>query len=201
MEKSVISKAELRKQILECRKALTAEGAAGERAGETDLWDEEIKKRLLSLSPLEKEHTETVYCYISVRGETGTNEIIRHYLQEGFRVAVPRVKGKSMDFYYIKKFEDLKPGGFGIPEPDAFCEKAECESAPVIVPGVAFSRRFERTGYGAGYYDRFFEKEPNHEKIAVCYDFQLTEAIAVEAHDILMDYVITPSECLWRKEH
>lgn len=192
MEKSAISKAELRKEILEHRKNITEH--------DVSMWNGQIKLRLNSLEALTREHADTIYCYISVRGETGTEEIIRHYLSEGFRVAVPRVKGKSMDFYYIKDYNDLKPGGFGIPEPDLSCEKAECETAPVIVPGVAFSRRFERTGYGAGFYDRFFEREPDHEKIAICYDFQLTEAIAVEAHDILMDYVLTPKEHLCRKE-
>lgn len=192
MEKSAISKAELRKKILGHRKNITEH--------DVSIWNGQIKLRLSSLEMLTREHTDTIYCYISVRGEAGTEEIIRHYLSEGFRVAVPRVKGKSMDFYYIKDYNDLKPGGFGIPEPDLSCEKAECETAPVIVPGVAFSRRFERTGYGAGFYDRFFEREPDHEKIAICYDFQLTEAIAVEAHDILMDYVLTPKEHLCRKE-
>lgn len=193
MEKSAISKAELRKSILEHRKNMTESTMV--------LWDEQINQRLLAMEELQREHTDTIYCYISVRGETGTEQIIRHYLSEGFRVAVPRVKGKLMDFYYIKDYNDLKPGGFGIPEPDLSCEKAECETAPVIVPGVAFSRRFERTGYGAGYYDRFFEREPEHKKIAICYDFQLTDAIAVEPHDILMDYVLTPLECLCRKEN
>ncbi|MEF9953853.1 MAG: 5-formyltetrahydrofolate cyclo-ligase [Clostridium sp.] len=193
MEKSAISKVELRTNILEQRKTLTIE--------DTGKWDAQIKARLLLLEPLAKEQTNTIYCYISVRGETGTEELIRHYLADGFRVAVPRVKGKSMDFYYIKSYDDLKPGGFGIPEPDLSCEKADCETAPVIAPGVAFSRLFERTGYGAGYYDRFFEQEPNHEKIAICYHFQLVDAIAVEAHDIQMDYIVTSEECLCRKEN
>lgn len=189
MEKSVISKVKLRKQMLEQRKVLNSE--------EIIRWDSQVLQKLKTLG-LEK--NQTLYCYISVRGETGTEEIIRSYLSSGIRVAVPRVKGKEMDFYYITDYNELKPGCFGIPEPDRSCEKAECKKAPVIVPGVAFSEQFERTGYGAGYYDRFFEKEPEHEKIAICYDFQLVNAIAVESHDILMDRVLTPTRSLCRKD-
>ena len=89
-------------------------------------------------------------------------------------------------------------GCFGIPEPKKSCMTAEETDAPVIVPGVAFSERFERTGYGAGYYDRFFEKEPQHRKIAICYDFQIAEAIAVDQYDVLMDQIITPGRELSR---
>lgn len=167
---------------------------------ETGRWDELLLERLNRLAELKKAYTDTIYCYISVRGETATERMIEQFLKDGFKVAVPRVKGKAMDFYYINGSEDLAPGGFGIPEPVASCERAECLHAPVIVPGVAFSERFERTGYGAGYYDRFFEREPEHRKIAVCYDFQMTEAIAVDSYDVLMDYVITPTKSLCRKE-
>lgn len=190
METSAISKIELRKEILESRKKLSVQTMME--------WDHAALEQLKKLKL--KEKTSIIYCYISVRGETGTEAIIRYYLSLGLRIAVPRVKGKLMDFYYIHSYDDLKPGCFGIPEPDLSCEKAIDKKAPVIVPGVAFSEQYERVGYGAGFYDRFFEQEPEHEKIAVCYDFQLVKAIAVENHDILMDRVITPTKSLCRKE-
>ena len=185
---SVTSKADLRKKVLELRKNLKEEETAG--------WDNAIFQKIKEME-LEKQF-DTIYCYISVRGETGTEALIRWYLEQGVKVAVPRVKGKEMDFYYIDRFEDLEPGCFGIPEPNKGCRLAECQEAPVIVPGVAFSERFERTGYGAGYYDRFFEKEPQHKKIAICYDFQIAEAIAVDQYDVLMDQIITPERKLSR---
>lgn len=187
---SVTSKADLRKKVLELRKHLTVE--------ETAEWDKTICEKIKALG-LEKQFG-TVYCYVSVRGETGTEALIRFYLDQGIKVAVPRVKGREMDFYYIDRYEDLEPGCFGIPEPNKSCKLAAEQDVPVIVPGVAFSGRFERTGYGAGYYDRFFEKEPQHEKIAICYDFQMTEAIAVDQYDILMDRIITPQKSLNRKD-
>lgn len=191
MEKSGILKADIRKKVLDQRKQLTSE--------EMTLWDEKIKERVLTLSAFQKEQTDTVYCYIGVRGESGTESLIRHFLSEGMRVAVPRVKGKLMDFYYIKSYEDLEPGIMNIPEPVASCKLAECTTAPVIVPGVGFSEQYERTGYGAGYYDKFFEKECKHLKAAICYDFQVVEKIATEPHDILMDYVLTPAKKIGKR--
>lgn len=185
-------KADCRKEILAARESLNQTDTAA--------WDQNIKEKILNMPLFKKRQTDTVYCYISVRGETGTGDLIEYFFSEGLRVAVPRVKGKTMDFYYISSRSDLEPGVFGIPEANASCEKADCKEAPVIVPGVAFSRRFERTGYGAGYYDRFFEAEEKHQKIAVCYDFQLYESITTDSFDIPMDIIVTPTETLCRKE-
>ena len=204
METLKTLKAECRKKILETRQSLKPE--------DMERWDDEIMKRLLSVPVISvlseissmsgkqgDKKTDTVYCYIGVRGEAGTEALIKYFWGLGLRVAVPRIDKKIMYFYYINSHDDLEPGGFGLPEPVTSCEKAECKDAPVIVPGVAFSRRYERTGYGAGYYDRFFAEEPEHEKIAVCYDFQLFEKIASDSFDVPMDYIVTPAEVLCRK--
>ena len=192
-------KAKLRKEILEKRKQLIS--------AETAEWDKKILENLKGLFSLEANSTsgsltglpEMVYCYISVRGETGTDLLIDWLLQQGVRVAVPRVSGKEMAFFYINNDSDLIPGTFGIPEPAPHLTPAVEKCAPVIVPGVAFSTEFGRIGYGAGYYDRFFEKEPEHMKIAICYEFQLFEHAEAEAHDVPMDWIITPERILRRQ--
>ena len=68
---SVTSKADLRKKVLELRKNLTEEETAG--------WDQAICQKIKNLG-LEKQYG-TIYCYISVRGETGTEALIRWYLE------------------------------------------------------------------------------------------------------------------------
>ena len=37
----------------------------------------------------------------------------------GKTVWVPKVHGETMDFYEISSFDELKPGAYGILEPDA----------------------------------------------------------------------------------
>lgn len=195
-------KAKLRKEILEQRKHLDI--------SETAEWDKKILEQLRGLFSAESLCTgkaaaatalpQSIYCYISVRGETGTDKVIDWLLEQRCRVAVPKVHGKEMRFYYINSRSDLEPGCFGIPEPGAHCEPAVEKSAPVIVPGVAFSTEFQRVGYGAGYYDRFFGLEPEHEKIAVCYDFQLRGDVYAKEHDVPMDWIITPERVMRREK-
>lgn len=60
-----------------------------------------------------------------------------------------------------------------------------------IVPGLAFCTAGARLGYGAGYYDRWFEAHPDTLKVALCFDSQLLEQVPTEIHDVAMDYIVT----------
>lgn len=185
-------KAMLRAGILARRKELSAE--------ERKEWDGRISKRLFQSeefkAALNASPRPCVYCYVSVRNEAGTEGIIRELLGMGCTVAVPRVEGKEMAFYYIGGPEDLVCGCMNIPEPAKGCVLAEEKAAPVIVPGVAFGEDGSRTGYGGGYYDRFFEREPGHLKIGVCYEFQLKGAVPSGPFDVKMDWIVTERRSL-----
>ena len=183
MEMSMTSKAELRKEMLKLRSLVCDR--------QREMWDTAILERIKSFPALQREPI--VYCYVSVRGETGTERILQWLWKSGIRVALPRVCKKEMAFYYCTSPSDLVPGAFHIPEPADWCKEATEQKAPVIVPGVAFSEAFQRIGYGAGYYDRFFSREPEHLKIGICYDFQHCGAFDAELHDISMDAIITQS--------
>lgn len=186
---SGLSKKELRCRILSARKGLDEEKRL--------VWDSQIRERLLSLTEISA--ADTVYCYADVRKEAGTGGFIETLLAKGVRVALPRVEGREISFCYIEGPWDLKPGCMDIPEPGTACTPAEEPTAPVVVPGLAFGRDFSRIGYGGGYYDRFFAKEPMHRKVAVCYEFQLTDAVLTEKHDVRMDCIVTPDRCLMRE--
>ena len=56
--------------------------------------------------------------------------------------------------------DDLKPGTFGVREPDADKSRLyDCTGRPIcIVPGLSFDRWGYRLGYGKGYYDRFLTR-------------------------------------------
>ena len=61
----------------------------------------------------------------------------------------------------------------------------------VIVPGLAFDRLNNRLGRGAGYYDRFLSTLPkNVTTVGLAFDFQLTESLPTEAHDVRLQQVI-----------
>ena len=62
----------------------------------------------------------------------------------------------------------------------------------VIVPGLAFTAAGDRLGQGAGWYDRFLSAvRPDCVSIGVCFAEQLVDALPVEAHDVIMDHVVT----------
>lgn len=137
-----------------------------------------------------------VYCYVSCGTEPDTHGLIRTLLNRGISVAVPRVSGTSMEFYQIAGFRELVPGYMGILEPAVHCRKAEDTQAPVLVPGLAFTKKGERIGYGGGFYDRFFEQEPDHLRIAFAYPFQIAETIPVGMLDQRIHWIITPDQVI-----
>lgn len=162
------------------------------------VWDAAAANRVLSLIP---EKTRVVCAYVSVRGETGTEDLIRKIRARGIRVALPRVipgPERRMRFFIPRKEDDYEVSRFGIPEPRMSEEELSSTDCPVIVPGVAFSDRGGRIGYGAGYYDRFLTREPDHPTIAVAYDFQIfpeseNPVFSADPRDVRMQIIATPS--------
>ncbi|WP_394527263.1 5-formyltetrahydrofolate cyclo-ligase [Lacrimispora sp. JR3] len=178
----MLEKSKIRKYIKEQRQTLDS---ATEHQ-----WDESICRELLDL--LEIRQAFCVYCYASFRGEAGTWKFMETLLRQGKYIAVPKVKGKELEFYAISGKKDLEEGVMGIMEPKSTCLKICDPDAPVIVPGVAFDKEGNRLGYGGGYYDRFFEREPSHFRLAIAYNFQLFDRIPAEPHDKKVDRIITP---------
>lgn len=115
------------------------------------------------------------------------------------RVAVPRVIGRRMDFFYITNMDDLEPGYIGIYEPKDHCVKTDvhtggngsASNAAAIIPGLAFTKDRKRCGYGGGYYDRFLSENPGLIKIAICYSVQIFDDFETDEHDIKPDYIVT----------
>lgn len=178
----------IRKEMRYIRKRLTIENKRE--------MDEKILKRLLALPEINQ--AELVYAYASVDGEVDTWELIRRLWIKQIQVALPRVEGKEVFFYIVDNLEKLAPGSFGIFEPIAGCVPALGINGPVLTPGLAFSREGERIGYGGGYYDRFFCREPEHVRIGVAYPFQVLELDCGEEHDWRVHGIVTSEEVIWR---
>ena len=138
-------KKELRREIRSLRKAHTDE--------EIHAMSLSVKERLLALPEYQK--ARILYAYMDCKHEVETRDVIRAAWAAGKRVAVPKVLGQEMRFFYITSFEeDLEEGSFGIQEPREE-HPAEEEDALLLMPGVAFDLKCRRVGYGGGFYDRF----------------------------------------------
>ena len=65
----------------------------------------------------------------------------------------------------------------------------------VFVPLLTFDRQGHRVGYGKGYYDRFLAQCYNSTlRIGLSFFDPVTKIEDVDAHDIALDFAITPRE-------
>lgn len=140
-----------------------------------------------------------VYTYVSYNQEIDTKQIISHSLSCGKKVAVPKVIGEEIAFFFIEHMEELKVGYQGILEPPAN-KRADGEKGLMLLPGLAFDREYNRLGYGGGFYDRYLERYADAVyKIALGYDFQLIQKIETEEYDKKVDCILTPQIVLENK--
>ncbi|AYO31526.1 5-formyltetrahydrofolate cyclo-ligase [Biomaibacter acetigenes] len=176
-------KKELRRIFLKTRSELAAEDIIEKSA--------KIMSRLFSLS--EFRGAKTIMFYVDAGNEVKTRDGLTKALSEGKRVVVPKVKkGYGLLAIEIKSLDELSPGTFGILEPAGEKGISPEEIDLVVVPGVAFDKRGNRMGYGAGYYDSFLPKlRPEVKKVAVAFEIQVTDSLPAEEHDVKMDLIIT----------
>ena len=171
-------KKQLRKELIAKRKKMTDEEFSKKSL--------RICNRLLNNSQYLK--SKVIYCYYSVNKEVDLLPFIKQALEDGKIIAFPKVKGQNMDFFEVKSLEELEPGYFNIPEPP------ETTPAPkgdlIIVPGVAFSKKGERLGYGGGFYDRFLSTYRSA-AVLLCRERLIRDEIPLEPHDLPIPWVLT----------
>lgn len=95
-----------------------------------------------------------------------------------------------MAFYPIKDLNDYHIGRFKVMEPNSNEKMPKDAIEIMFIPGIAFSHKGYRLGFGAGYYDRYLVDYPNI-KVGVCYDFQFVEELPTDLYDIPVDVIIT----------
>ena len=61
-------------------------------------------------------------------------------------------------------------------------------------PGVAFDRANHRVGYGGGFYERYLEKHPQLERVAIAFSFQMLPEVPTEPTDICPQIIVTEEE-------
>jgi 5-formyltetrahydrofolate cyclo-ligase len=67
----------------------------------------------------------------------------------------------------------------------------------ILVPGLAFSRDRHRLGRGGGFFDRLLGGRASQAfKLGICFSFQIVDVLPNEAHDVVLDAVVTETEML-----
>lgn len=184
------SKSELRQQLRAMRRALPeAERARLSQA---------VCEQLLSCPWWD--HCQNVALYASFDGEVETAVLQRELHSRGVRTLYPRTKRteRQLEFVAVQDVAALQPMGWsGLCEPRAGAGEETLVDAALIdvfvVPGLGFDRRGGRLGYGVGFYDRALAA-PTGLRVGLAYEFQLLDSLAIEMHDVLMDFVVTDTQ-------
>lgn len=175
-----MDKKELRSQIRQLKRAMTEEqiNTASAKLGE------------LFVNTSQYQNAKTIYGYLPYNQEVRTVPILERAIRDGKRVAVPKVYGDDMRFIYMDNLTQVELGYAGIPEPVADGPVADDPTALVLMPGMAFTEKGDRMGYGGGFYDKFLAAEPGHPTVALCYEFQMVKSLPTEEYDIPVDCVL-----------
>jgi len=143
----------------------------------------------------------TVCLFTPLADEVRIDGLRTGALAVGRRVLLPawRADERAYGFKDWTAEMALRPGHWGVPEPDtdAFAELSG--AVCMVVPGLAFDATGGRIGYGGGHYDRLLQLPVRNGPVAavgVCFDFQVQEALPQGAWDRRVDYVVTERRTL-----
>ena len=186
-----MTKAELRAAARLRLRALPAPARAAATA--------EIERRVWTLPELAQ--AGTLLLFADLPEEVSTDGVAAEALGRGTRLVYPRtVRGsRTMTLHHVAALDRLRPGAFGIREPDERCpEVAPGEVDAALVPGLAWDRRGARLGRGAGYYDRMFGGPLwRGFRCGVFFAFQEVPAVPAESWDVPLQAAVTERE-VWR---
>jgi len=180
-------KADLRKQALARRDALTAE--------ERHALSKRITRRLLALDAYRG--ARSVMAYASFGSEFETADLLADVLAQGKQLVLPRIErgSRTLQLHAVDDpGRQLAPGVWGIlqPRPDLCTPVAASQLEFVLVPGVAFTRRCERLGYGGGFYDDFISGLARRPPlVAAAFSLQILQELPVSERDQTVDCVVT----------
>lgn len=138
----------------------------------------------------------TIGLYRAGPGEAPAGGYARHFIEAGHTIALPRVVkiAEPMHFHihtdpYAES--DLEGGPMDLQQPRL--------DAPIVVPDVlfmplvGFTATGERIGQGGGFYDRWLADHPDTLAIGLAWDMQKVDQLPVEAHDMPLTAIITPT--------
>jgi 5-formyltetrahydrofolate cyclo-ligase len=154
-----------------------------------------IAARLLDLP--EFEHARCVLAYLSFGSELDTHDFVVNLLARGCELVLPRIDlaNRRLNLYRVTDPDAHTIAGvWGIQEPDpdrcAIADMSAIDAA--LVPGVAFTSRCERMGYGGGFYDALIREWPTPPPlIAGAFSLQIVDTMPLGPDDRPIDAVVT----------
>jgi 5-formyltetrahydrofolate cyclo-ligase len=151
--------------------------------------------------------------FVSIRrqAEIETEGLIRRAAADGKRLALPRIRGKELEFRLVEAGEDgsfsppLVPHPYGVQEPPDSAPLFTPDPAELtlaVIPGLAFDRAGGRLGRGKGYYDGWLSRFRSHMDrgrlfpVAFGYSVQLVEQVPMDEGDVFLPRLVLGGELI-----
>lgn len=186
------SRQQLRQHIRSLRRSLSAEQ---QHQASLDLVQQLLPR-------LEVQHAQHIALYLTNDGELDTTALIQALWQQGKSLYLPLLHPVVSGYLVFQLYTPdtvLKPNQFGIGEPELNCSLL-CPVAQldlIFTPLVAFDAQGQRLGMGGGFYDRTLSQLDSvlirPQLIGLAHDCQQVESVPVEAWDIPLPFICTPS--------
>lgn len=131
--------------------------------------------------------------YAALPGELPSLPLLGLARDAGRRILWPRVDdGGGIAFAPGQRWEDLRPGRYGVPAPPPEVPaEALGGDVLIVVPGLAFDPMGHRLGRGGGHYDRALSAAAGAVAVGICFGFQVVAEVPVEAWDRPVVAVLT----------
>jgi len=151
--------------------------------------DQRIHETVLALPCVQK--AESIFCFISFGSEVDTHALLQRLLADKKQLAVPRIlHGQGIHAISFHRWDNLQPGELGILTPVSETQ-ADFPIDVCITPGLGFTTRGERLGFGRGYYDRWFSANPSCYRLALAYECQVLPYLPADATDFRVNCIVT----------
>ncbi len=138
-------------------------------------------------------HARSILVCLSFGSEIDTAPLVELMLGRGLEVFVPRAwPDRRLTVHAYPCALETRRFGLRQPKPEVTEITGERTRAldAALVLGLAFDRRGNRLGYGAGYFDRFLARQ-RFPTIGLAFENQIVEQVPTEPHDIAMTCVVT----------
>ena len=184
-------KTRLRHEMLAQRRSLPEEYVRAASAG--------ILARLEAL-PVFQQAT-PVLTYRAFDNEVDTLPLVERLIASRREVYTPKcLPGRQLGWGRVDDLGRLSRNHWGVLEP-RYVSVNNCFDgcAVLIIPGLAFSPKGGRRGYGQGYFDRFVASFAG-KTVGIAYDFQVVEEMPAEPHDQPIDLLVTQEHCYFTRD-
>ncbi len=170
-------------------------GHMAETRSEAAARDPDAAERLAARFPMKlfDRYGPVVAGTIAIGDELNADPLLSRLAGKGARIVLPRVEPDGQMTFRDATKATLEKGPFGLTQPSATSEIVRPNL--VLAPLLAFDLRGRRLGYGKGYYDRAVTQLRSTGRVfylGLAYAQQQVDAVPVERHDILLDWVETP---------